>query len=69
MQYPSDRNSNSYPFQNPLLEDLFADTALKALLTGFNGSQPWRGDCFHPNETDAQAYADAVIEELRRMGR
>jgi hypothetical protein len=64
IQYPSDRDSNSYPF-GPTIEPL----SVEAVLFGLNGLQPWRGDCFHPNEAGAQAYADAVIEDLRKMGR
>jgi hypothetical protein len=66
IQHPSDRYSNSYPLRPPV--DI-KENHIRAYLVELNGGKPWTGDCFHPNEKGAQAYADAVIEELRRMGR
>jgi hypothetical protein len=54
IQHPSDPDPNSYP---------------GVPLAFLNDNKPWSGDCFHPNNEDAQAYANAVIEDLRRMGR
>jgi len=54
VQYPGDPNSNS----------LLPWTVRK--LWGI-GNTP--GDCFHPNETGAQVYADAVNTAAQEMGR
>lgn len=53
IQYPTDPQSISNP---SLPEEL-------RKLTG-----PWSGDCFHPNEAGAQAYANAVNADVVRLG-
>jgi hypothetical protein len=69
IQHPSDLYSNSYPLGPPATIWFWKENDIRAYLFELNGGKPWTGDCFHPNEKGAQAYADAVIEELRKMGR
>lgn len=57
VQYPTDLDSNSYPLVPTWLRDL---TGLQA---------GWRGDCFHPTEKGAEAYAAAVNAAAIRLGR
>jgi Tol biopolymer transport system component/lysophospholipase L1-like esterase len=54
IQYPSDPYSNSKPDIPDWLLQL---------------AGPWHGDCFHPNDTGAQVYADAVNQAALNLGR
>lgn len=54
IQHRSDPNSNSKP-------------SVQWYVAGIG---PWLGDCFHPNETGAQKFADAVYQNaIRLIGR
>jgi len=55
IQYQDDPLSNSNP-------------DLPANVKKYTGG-PWKGDCFHPNDAGAAAYADAVNEDAIRAGR
>ena len=50
IQSPGDASFNSFPIVPDWLRNQVVDLLI------------WKGDCFHPNEKGAQAYADAVIK-------
>ncbi|MGH2534481.1 MAG: SGNH/GDSL hydrolase family protein [Thermomicrobiales bacterium] len=58
IQYPADPASISYPFADL---DTWQRTALLDLV-GSESPDDWRGDCLHPNEQGADAYAAAVVD-------
>ncbi len=60
IQHPSDRNSNS--IQDP--------SQIPEKLRKLSNVKQWRGDCFHPNDSGAYAYAKAVDEAaFNKLGR
>lgn len=56
VQFPGDPTSNSGG----------AIAGLPSLVGGRGGAE-FTGDCFHPNEAGAQAFADAVVAEARQL--
>ncbi len=61
IQHPKDLESNSFPFAN-------ARKWFSNWLETVSRAGTWRGDCHHPNERGARAFAQAVNDAALAMG-